>query len=322
MYKPSQSFSKKYFFILKPKAKDALFYLLNILAIFSTRKFQGWGRKRTGEFAYKCYNHFGGKIIRYEDGFIRSIGLGVDGHPSFSLVEDDIGLFLDSSKPSRLESILNTYDFQADEKLLLSATKAIALIKNHRISKYNHSKDIDDNYFGNDTKRKVLIIAQTAGDASLKYGLSDPESSKLMITDAIRDNPSTSIYLKIHPDVLAGKKESNIPISAIPKNCHIIDQDVNPISLLSHFDKIYTCTSGMGMEALILHKEVICYGIPFYAGWGLTTDIQNCDRRNRNLSITELFAGSYILYTQYYDPYKKTPLDIFGALEAIIKSKY
>lgn len=30
-----------------------------------------------------------------EDGFLRSIGLGVDGYPPFSLVYDDIGIYYD-----------------------------------------------------------------------------------------------------------------------------------------------------------------------------------------------------------------------------------
>ena len=315
------SWIKKQFFTAKPKLKDTLFYILNIFAIFSTKKFQGWGRKKTGEFAYRCYKIFGGKVIRYEDGFIRSLGLGAQGHPSFSLVEDDIGLYLDATKPSKLENILNTYSFEEDPKLIETAQQAIALIKQNHISKYNHAPDVDEKFFADDTKTKVLIIAQTAGDASLKYGLADENVINTMISDAINDNPQASVYLKVHPDVLSGKKQSSINLNDLPKNCKILDQDMNPISLLQHFDTVYSCTSGMGMEALILNKKVVCYGIPYYAGWGLTADKQICVRRKRILTTTELFAGAYILYSQYYDPYKKQPSDIIETINQIAMRK-
>jgi capsular polysaccharide export protein len=317
MHKPTSLNIKKYFFTAKPKVKDILFYILNIVAIFSTKKFQGWGRKKTGEFAFSCYKKFGGQIIRYEDGFIRSLGLGVNGHPSFSLVEDNVGLFLDATQPSQLENILNKHPFADDLPLMATAKEAISMIQKHHISKYNHAPDIDDKYFIKDHKNKILIIAQTAGDASLKYGLADSDSADKMLKDAISENPSASIYLKIHPDVLAGKKKSNITVEKIPQECKILDQDINPISLLKHFDTIYTCTSGMGMEALILNKKVICYGMPFYAGWGLTMDKQTCSRRKRTLTTTELFAGAYILYTQYYNPYTNQPSDIIKVIQEI-----
>lgn len=312
---------KVFFFTANPKVKDALFYVLNILAIFSNKKFKGWGRKKTGEFAYQCHKKFGGKIIRYEDGFIRSLGLGVQGYPSFSLVEDDIGLYLDATKPSKLENILNTYAFDQDPVLIETANQAMALIRQHHISKYNHAPDIDKEFFVDNTKNKVLIIAQTAGDASLKYGLADEKTIHTMICDAVNDNPKSNIYLKVHPDVLLGKKKSSIDLSNLPENCKILDQDMNPISLLKQMDVIYTCTSGMGMEALILDKKVICYGLPFYAGWELTVDKQSCSRRRRKLAVIELFAGAYILYTQYYNPYTKEPCDILDTLNEIIARK-
>jgi capsular polysaccharide export protein len=35
----------------------------------------------------------------------------------------------------------------------------------------------------------------------------------------------------------------------------------------------------MGFEALLLGKAVHCFGMPFYAGWGLTHDSKTCPRR-------------------------------------------
>lgn len=297
------------------------YYFFNVLSIFLSKNFQGWGRKKTGGFALWCKKNFGGKVTLYEDGFIRSIGLGVEDSPSFSIIDDDVGIYYDATIPSKLENILNNYDFTSDTKLMQTTTEAMHLIKKHHISKYNNAPTINVDFFKGDINTKVLIIAQTAGDASLEYGLGNAFSTQQMIDDAIKENPKASVYIKIHPDVLSGKKRSDIGVEDIPKNCYIIDKDINPISLLEHFDKIYTKTSGMGMEALILGLEVVCYGLPYYAGWGLTEDKQKCKRRTRKLSVAELFAGAYILYTKYYNPYKNRPSDIIDTIEEIIQQK-
>ena len=52
----------------------------------------------------------------------------------------------------------------------------------------------------------------------------------------------------------------------------------------------------MGFEALILGCECVVFGMPFYAGWGLTDDRVFCVRSKKKLSLTEVFAASYILY--------------------------
>ncbi len=283
--------------------------------------FFGWGRKKSGMRAIELSKEHHTSFVLLEDGFIRSLGLGVKGSPSFSIVEDDVGIYYDATAPSKLENILNTYDFTSDVELMQKATEAIALIKEHHISKYNNAPDIDTAFFKEDPKHKVLIVAQTAGDSSLTYGLANTFSTKQMIEDAIQENPQASIYIKIHPDVLSGKKDSDIQKDNIPDECIILDTDVNPISLLKHFDKVYTKTSGMGMEALILGLEVVCYGMPYYAGWGLTVDRQSCERRTRKLTVEELFAGAYILYTRYYNPYRNRSSDIIDTIEEMIRQK-
>ena len=283
--------------------------------------FYGWGRKNSGLKAVKLAKKYHSSYTLLEDGFIRSIGLGIHNSPTFSIVEDNKGIYYDATSPSRLEHILNTYNFQGDSKLMYDAKKAMELIKKYHISKYNNAPDIDKNFFKDDSKPKILIIAQTAGDSSLKYGLADKFTTKKIIDDTIKENPDSSIYIKIHPDALSGKRDSDITIDEISKNCTIIDTDINPISLLKHFNKVYTKTSGMGMEALIVGLDVVCYGVPYYAGWGLTIDKQICERREKKLSLEELFAGAYMLYTKYYNPYSCERSNIFDIIETMVKYK-
>ena len=119
-------------------------------------------------------------------------------------------------------------------------------------------------------------------------------------------------------EVLSGKKSSDIDIEKAKKHCTIIEENVNPISLLKHFHKVYTKTSGMGFEALLCGCECVCFGMPFYAGWGVTSDKSKCDRRTAKRSVEEIFAAAYILYTRYYNPYTKKQSDIFDTIETIM----
>ncbi|EGT9607943.1 capsular polysaccharide biosynthesis protein [Campylobacter jejuni] len=280
--------------------------------------FFGWGRKKSGLKAMNLAKKYKAKFILLEDGFIRSLNLGVENSPSFSMVKDDIGIYYDATMPSKLENLLNTCEFKDEE--IKQTKKAIELIKKYKISKYNNNLDIPDNYFQKDEKR-VLIITQTANDASLEFGLAKDFKTLDMIKDAIKENPKSTIYIKIHPDVLSGKKQSDLDLNSLPKECILITENFNPIALLEFFDKVYTKTSGMGFEALMQECECICYGMPFYAGWGLTKDKLECKRRMQKRSLEEVFYAAYILYAEYFNPYLNQKSNIFDIIQTLAKYK-
>ena len=278
--------------------------------------FLGWGYKKSGLEAMEMP-----KWLLLEDGFIRSVGLGVHGYYAFSIVEDDAGMHYDASKETRIEKILKTYDFKNDEKLLQSAHDAIELIKKYKISKYNLSPLTLPESVKKSKKKKVLIIAQTAGDNSLIYGRAYEFEPKDIILSALEENEGADVFVKVHPDVLTGKRKSSIDVELAKKYCKVITKNSNPIMLLEEFDKIYTQTSQMGFEAAFLGKEVITLGMPFYAGWGITQDKLTNNRRKRKLTPLEIFAGAYILYSSYYNPYEKRECDIIEAIETIYKKR-
>ncbi|MBE6430233.1 MULTISPECIES: capsular polysaccharide biosynthesis protein [Campylobacter] len=287
----------KYFYNIKK--------ILQFTFVCKEPTFYGWGRKESGKKAIELSTKFNGKFKLLEDGFIRSVGLGVDGAKLLSIVEDDIGIYYDATSQSRLEKILSEHKF--DNELIQESKWCIDFITTHNISKYNNAPNISKNLIQKyelENSNNILIIAQTDGDASLVYGLGDKFSTADVIDAAIKENPNSNILLKIHPDVLSGKKKSDINISNLDSKIKIIAEDINPISLLKYINKVYTKTSGMGFEALMCGCECVCFGMPFYAGWGLSDDrVQAPLRRNRTLSIEELFAGAYILYAKYIDAY-------------------
>ncbi|NAW62245.1 hypothetical protein CAG58_09880 [Vibrio sp. V31_P5A7T61] len=49
-------------------------------------------------------------------------------------------------------------------------------------------------------------------------------------------------------------------------------------------------------------KKVVCYGQPFYCGWGLTIDKAPMARRTRQLTLNELIFASLIWYPLYISP--------------------
>ncbi|HEC1751621.1 TPA: capsular polysaccharide biosynthesis protein [Campylobacter lari] len=280
--------------------------------------FVGWGRKNSGLKAIELAKKYNVKFLLLEDGFLRSLNLGVENSPSFSIVKDDIGIYYDATAPSKLEKILNTYEFSTEE--LEQAKKAIELIKKEKLSKYNNNLCVPKELFGSNEER-VLIITQVANDASLKFGLADNFSTQDIINDAIKENPNAKVYIKIHPDVLSGKKQSDFNVQDLPSKCVVIKENYNPIELLSYFKKVYTKTSGMGFEALILGCECVCYGMPFYAGWGLTQDKQVCKRRLKKRTLEEVFYATYILYSEYFNPYLNQKSDIFDTIHTLTKYK-
>ncbi|ECK1937816.1 capsular polysaccharide biosynthesis protein [Campylobacter lari] len=280
--------------------------------------FVGWGRKKSGLKAIELAKKYNAKFLLLEDGFLRSLNLGVENSPSFSIVKDDVGIYYDATVPSKLENILNSYEFSAEE--VEQAKKAIELIKKEKLSKYNNNLCIPKELFGANEER-VLIITQVANDASLKFGLADSFSTQDMINDVIKENPNAKIYIKIHPDVLSGKKQSDFDVQDLPSKCVVIKENYNPIELLSYFKKVYTKTSGMGFEALMLGRECVCYGMPFYAGWGLTQDKLECKRRFKKRTLEEIFCAAYILYSEYFNPYLNQKSDIFDTIHTLAKYK-
>ncbi|MBT0826560.1 capsular polysaccharide biosynthesis protein [Campylobacter lari] len=280
--------------------------------------FVGWGRKKSGLKAIELAKKHNAKFLLLEDGFLRSLNLGVENSPSFSIVKDDIGIYYDATTPSKLEKILNTYEFSTEE--LEQAKKAIELIKKEKLSKYNNNLCIPKEFFSAN-EEPVLIITQVVSDVSLKFGLADSFSTQDIINDAIKENPNAKIYIKIHPDVLSGKKQSDFNAQDLPSNCVVIKENYNPVELLSYFKKVYTKTSGMGFEALMLGCECVCYGVPFYAGWGLTQDKQVCKRRLKKRSLEEVFYATYILYSEYFNPYLNQKSDIFDTIHTLAKYK-
>lgn len=79
-------------------------------------------------------------------------------------------------------------------------------------------------------------------------------------------------------------------------------------SLIEMVDEVHVNTSLAGFEALLRQKSVTTYGVPFYAGWGLTKDLGPVpQRRTTKRNLDELVAATLLLYPRYLDPVSGLP---------------
>ena len=86
-------------------------------------------------------------------------------------------------------------------------------------------------------------------------------------------------------------------------------------------DHIYTVSSHLGFEGLLRGKTVSAFGVPYYAGWGLTDDRVACPRRQRKLSLEELFAGAFIVYPRYRREGSPEPCEIEDVIARAVDAK-
>ncbi|MFK7967259.1 MAG: capsular polysaccharide biosynthesis protein [Burkholderiaceae bacterium] len=273
----------------------------------------GWGAKPSGRKAEQIAQHQGVSCWRLEDGFLRSFGLG-DRFAPLSLTVDPIGVYYDASRPSTLEQWLND-DKSFGTEELSEAKKARNLIVKHRLSKYNHAPDALPELFARDDRKVVLVVDQTLGDMSIELAGAREETFAQMLAAARSENPYARIIVKTHPEVNAGRKAGHLGDTPSDSDTLILSDLVNPISLLEQVDVVYTVSSHLGFEALMLGKPVHCFGVPWYAGWGLTQDRQFCARRRQRRSVDELFAAAYLRLSRYLNPVTHRRGSIFDVIE-------
>jgi capsular polysaccharide export protein len=243
-------------------------------------------------------------IWRVEDGFIRSIGLGVNFTPAASLAIDPIGMHYDATRPSRLEGILVETAFPPE--LLARAAALRTEILRHNITKYNVTGAVRP-LPPSPGRKRILVVGQVEDDASIIFGAGRVRSN-LGLLRAVREAaPDAYIIWKPHPDVQSGYRRGYVPARDAAQFADLVLMQGNIEPIFAQVDALHTMTSLAGFEALLRGLPVTCWGRPFYAGWGLTTDMENCDRRQRKLTLDELVAGSLILYPRYQDPVTGLP---------------
>lgn len=288
----------------------------------SIKGYVGWGRKPSGLRAQQEADGSKKTVVFLEDGF-----LGFWGHPGsgaatrLSLIVDHSGIYYDARNPSDLENRLSNCG-ELSEGQRNRIRRVREQIIQSGLSKYNHHADTELPQWLyhriEEASSTVLVVDQTLGDESISCGLAGQKHFTDMLSSAVAENPGALIVVKTHPDVLVGKKLSALGKldDSGAKNIVCVAENLHPHALIKAVDKVYVVTSQLGLEALIYKKPVICFGVPFYAGWGLTDDRgQVPSRRNRTLDYEQLLYQSLITYPVYVDPGSGKVSDVETVLE-------
>lgn len=287
----------------------------------------GWGRKASFVKAQEIALQRGITSLCVEDGFIRSMGLGKQGYAPWSLVVDHQGVYFDARSPSDLECLIQA---DLDSDLIARAAKCIALIKKHKITKYNQKyASISRSKF--ESGQHILVIDQTYADQSIHCAGADATTFKHMLEQACQNHPEAKVWFKLHPDVLSQRAKGHLTAQQIKTlqvqypNLNVLTEAYNPIELLEKMHEVYVVSSQLGFEALLCGKTVHCFGLPWYAGWGLTDDqhapIDLLEQRRQTtsvISLEHLFACAYLQYARYISPVTGLRCELEHLLELLL----
>ena len=257
----------------------------------------------------------GGALMRIEDGFIRSPGLGALFAPAYSLIFDRRGIYYDATQPNELEDMLAAEAF--DAPTLARAAALSARLTALAVSKYAVGRGAAPS--SPQGRTRVLVVGQVESDASIRLGGGDTVNDNLTLLEHARaQHPAAWIAYKPHPDVLHAGRPGAVPAAAAMQFADAIWTDTPIASALDWAEALHTISSLTGFEALLRGVAVFVHGRPFYAGWGLTTDLTaQPDRRGRSLDLDTLVAATLLRYPRYLDPMTGQRIEAEGLLDRL-----
>ncbi len=279
-----------------------------------------WG-SREPQGLVELSRRLGMRVYRLNDGPVRGLGapgeLDAQGRPTLplSLTIDSKALPYDSSQQTEIEDILNDFPFDKAPDLLARAQACRQRLRLERISKYNvtHSPSLEE-VAGPETRRRVLVIGDRDGSSSQRLSTGYAITNNDVVLAAVREHPDAEVLFKPHPASTFGSNQALTP-AAVSQVCTVLPPDIGLPEVLPHVDHVYTISSFGGLEGILHGLPVTCFGANFYAGWGLTDDRVETPRRRRTLTVDELFAGYYLVYSRYYDPISHQRIELEDALE-------
>lgn len=259
-------------------------------------------------------------LMRLEDGFVRSVGLGKAGTPTVAVLADRAGIHFDARFPSDIEALINR---AGNTPARLDRSKALLeTIRRERLDKYNLPASSGHAPIDG----AVLLIDQVAGDRSIAGAGADRSTFLAMLAEAIATHGASSIVVKTHPDVINGFAAGNLTEAAARRGIRLIDSQLPVDDLAGKVRAIWTVSSTMGFEALMRGIPVTTFGMPFYAGWGLSDDRAAGhvarlagQRRQARPHLLDMVAAVFLDYTRYGNPWTGERLEAEAALALLVQ---
>lgn len=230
---------------------------------------------------------------------------------------DDLGYYFDARQPSRIEQTLNNPEWSLSASERKRATGLIERICAEGITKYNKYNDAPGSY--ELEPGAVLVIDQKKGDASIEFAGATDATFERMLQAAVADNHGKPIYFKRHPDSI--QRNMNSYRNRGVKEIKVLPDDVSIGSIIDQCDTIYTVSSQVGFEGLMRKKKVVTFGLPFFAGWGLTDDRAPVPRRTQKRTIEDLFYVACINQSVYLDATTGHLIELEQAIDKVLQMR-
>jgi capsular polysaccharide export protein len=235
--------------------------------------------------------------LRVEDGFLRSVGLGLRHVHPVSLAIAAGRAHFDGSGPTSFDACVASAEFTP--ALLARAAALRQRIVALGLSKYNVGQTAPLPKTGG--REAILVPGQVAGDASIRLDARAVRDDGALLAAVRRRFPAAFLLYKPHPDTLSGLRRGRLAAREALALADGVVERADIAACLDWADRVATITSLTGFEALLRGKAVTVFGRPFYAGWGLTDDVDPPLRALR-LTRDELTAAALVLYPSYIDP--------------------
>lgn len=284
----------------------------NLKVIASVDLFLQWGLADSARAAQQleAARALGRSVVVVDEGFVGAPE-GEDAS-AISVVLDDTTAYYDATRGSRLERWLASeaeLSTEARERARAAIDKLVA----RRVTKDNRAPDLALK-IGTPGRRKVLVVDQPMDDPAVLHGLADAATFERMLREVIAKYEDCDILVRQYPNPAKAENASylesdKLPFAKFMNNIHQVDFDINPYALLDLVDEVFVVSSNLGFEALLAGKKVHCYGVPFYAGWGLTEDRVRLERRGRARTVEDVFHAAYIQHSRYVDPQRRVAVE-------------
>lgn len=283
--------------------------------------FVGWGYSPYSQKAKKAAEKYEKPFIYAEDGFLRSPFVSSISKQPYSLVIDTQAPYYDYSKRTDLEALICQTELNQEQ--YQEAQKVIDYFTQHRLGKFSITSDTDIDPEGF-TEGSILLIDQVAGDLSLQYGGVTERTAQYTVNTIREKYPNQKIYLKLHPEVFAGKKKGCFDF--IHNDPDVVCIPKGELSyLLTKKPHVHVLTSLAGFEACLHGCQTTTYGMPWYAAYGITEDlhpdIKQLQQRRKVTDLQTLFYCAYMQYTHYIDPISQKTLDIMTIMQFFARIK-
>ena len=247
-------------------------------------------------------------LIRVEDGFIRSVGLGSDFLPPASLVFDASGMYFDPRGGSDLECLLRDSDFSPGLARPRRAAQANGSSNAASPNTIWRRRPPGDPIAG---IRRDAAASWCRGRSRTICRSASAPARCAPISACWRGcappNPDAFIVYKPHPDVVAGHRIGAVPEAEARRFADLVvvgrlDRPAAGRQPRSAHDDLArrvrgaaARASGRRLRPAVLRR--------------LGADRRTCRRfdRGRRLSLDQLVAGALILYPRYLDPLTRLP---------------